>query len=162
LHFSLDNCSIERYRVAMVDAESIVTAIDTAGYRVTIPRRLVADLIASHDGHFTTADLEAVARSRRLGISRATLFRALDLLTELGIVERVDLPSGEHAYVACARSHHHHVICARCGRTTEVADHGLAEVVAAMARESGYRIDTHRLELFGYCRHCQAKTVLAS
>jgi len=142
----------------MVDAQAIVAALDSAGYRVTSPRRVVADLIATHGGHFTTSELESVARTRRLGISRATLFRALELLTELEIVERVDLPSGEHAYVACAGSHHHHVICSRCGRTTEVADHGLAEAVAAMARESGYRIDSHRLELFGFCRHCQAKT----
>jgi Fur family transcriptional regulator, ferric uptake regulator len=142
----------------MVDAQSIVAALDTAGYRVTSPRRVVADLVATHDGHFTTSELEAVAKARRLGISRATLFRALDLLTELRIVERVDLPSGEHAYVACADSHHHHVICSRCGRTTDVSDHGLADAVAAMARESGYRIDAHRLELFGFCRHCQAKT----
>jgi Fe2+ or Zn2+ uptake regulation protein len=142
----------------MVDAQAIVAALDSAGYRVTSPRRVVAQLVATHGGHFTTSELESVARSRRLGISRATLFRALDLLIELGIVERVDLPSGEHAYVACAGSHHHHVICSRCGRTTEVADHGLAEAVTAMARESGYRIDTHRLELFGFCRHCQAKT----
>jgi Fe2+ or Zn2+ uptake regulation protein len=142
----------------MVDAQSILAALDTAGYRVTSPRRVVADLVATHGGHFTTSELESVAKARRLGISRATLFRALDLLTELRIVERVDLPSGEHAYVACANSHHHHVICSRCGRTTEVADHGLADAVAAMARESGYRIDAHRLELFGFCRHCQAKT----
>jgi Fe2+ or Zn2+ uptake regulation protein len=146
----------------MLDAEAIVTALDTAGYRVTSPRRVVADLIATHDGHFTSSELESVARSRRLGISRATLFRALELLTELEIVERVDLPSGGHAYVACARSHHHHVICSRCGRTTDVNDHGLADAVAAMARQSGYRIDSHRLELFGLCRHCQAKTVAAS
>ena len=146
----------------MIEAQAIVAALDSAGYRVTSPRRVVADLVATHDGHFTTSELEHVARSRKLGISRATLFRALDLLTELGIVERIDLPSGEHAYVACARSHHHHVVCSRCGRTTEVADHGLAEAGAAMARESGYRIDMHRLELFGYCRHCQAKTASPS
>lgn len=142
----------------MADAQAIVSALDTAGYRITHPRRVLADLIATHDGHFTIAELEAVARARRLGISRATLFRALDLLEELGIVERIDLPTGEHAYVACDAAHHHHVVCSRCGRTAEVADHGLAEAVAAMARESGYRIDTHRLELFGFCRHCQAKT----
>src|SRR4029077_12002150 len=88
----------------------------------------------------------------------ATLFRALDLLTELRVVERLDLPSGEHAYVPCLPAHHHHVICSRCGRTTEVEDAGVAEAVAEIARRSGYRIDTHRLELFGLCRHCQAKT----
>ena len=142
----------------MVDAQAIVAAFDTAGYRITSTRRAVADLVATYGGHFTSSELVAVAQARRLGISRATLFRTLDLLTELGIVERVDLPTGEHAYVACTASHHHHVICARCGRASDVGDHGLAEAVAAMARESGYRIDTHRLELFGFCRHCQAKT----
>jgi Fur family ferric uptake transcriptional regulator len=139
-------------------ANPIVDALDQAGYRVTGPRRVVADLITEHNGHFTASDLEGAARSRRLGISRATLFRALELLTELHVVERLDLPSGEHAYVPCAPAHHHHVICSRCGRTTKVDDCGLAGVVAEIGRQSGYQIETHRLELFGLCRHCQAKT----
>jgi len=142
----------------MAHANPIVQALDAGGYRLTEPRRAVADLIAEYDGHFTASDLETAARTRRLSISRATLFRALELLTELQIVERLDLPSGEHAYVPCARAHHHHVVCSRCGRTTEVEDCGVAEAVGEIARSSGYRIDTHRLELFGLCRHCQAKT----
>jgi Fe2+ or Zn2+ uptake regulation protein len=136
----------------------IVQALDAGGYRLTEPRRAVADLIAEYDGHFTAAELEMAARERRLGISRATLFRALDLLTELGVVERLDLPTGEHAYVPCARAHHHHIVCSRCGRAAEVADCGVTDAVAEIARRSGYRIDSHRLELFGLCRHCQAKT----
>lgn len=140
----------------------IVDALDQAGYRLTGPRRVVADLITEHNGHFTALELEVAARSRRLGISRATLFRALDLLTELHVVERLDLPSGEHAYVPCAPAHHHHVICSRCGRTTKVDDCGLAGVVAEIGRQSGYQIETHRLELFGLCRNCQAKTSSAS
>ena len=142
----------------MTDQNHIVDALDLAGYRLTSPRRQVARLIAEHGGHFTALELEAAARDRRIGISRATLFRTLDLLTDLRVVERMDLPSGEHAYVPCAPAHHHHVICSRCGRTREVEDAGVAEAVAEIARRSGYRIDTHRLELFGLCRHCQAKT----
>jgi Fur family ferric uptake transcriptional regulator len=142
----------------MHDAISIVDAFDLAGYRLTAPRRAVADLIAEQDGHFTAADLESVARERRLEISRATLFRALDLLAELGVLERLDLPTGEHAYVPCAPKHHHHLVCSRCGRTTEVEDLGVAAAVDEIARRSGYRIDSHRLELFGLCRHCQAAT----
>lgn len=132
--------------------------MDAGGYRRTAPRRAVADLIAEHDGHFTAAELEMAARVRRLGISRATLFRALDLFIELRVVERLDLPNGDHAYVHCARAHHHHIVCSRCGRAAEVEDGGVGEAVAEIARRSGYRIDSHRLELFGLCRHCQAKT----
>ncbi|HEY6058142.1 MAG TPA: Fur family transcriptional regulator [Candidatus Limnocylindrales bacterium] len=142
----------------MTGPNPIVDALDAAGYRLTRPRRAVADLIRGHDGHFTAAELAAVARERRLGISRATLFRALDLLTELHVLERLDLPSGEHAYVPCAPAHHHHVVCSRCGRAADVEDCGVADAVAEISRRSGYRIDSHRLELFGLCRHCQAKT----
>lgn len=142
----------------MSEANPIVHALDTAGYRLTRPRRALADLIADQDGHFTAADLETVARDRHLGISRASLFRALDLLSDLHVLERLDLPTGEHAYVPCAPAHHHHLVCSRCGRTAEVEDCGVAAAVDEIARRSGYRVDAHRLELFGLCRHCQAKT----
>jgi Fur family transcriptional regulator, ferric uptake regulator len=141
-----------------VQATTILSALDDAGYRLTEPRRAVADLIAEHDGHFTAADLAGSATRHRRDLSRATLFRSLDLLTELGVVERLDLPSGEHAYVPCAPAHHHHVVCSRCGRSTDVEDCGVAAAVDEISRRSGYRIEAHRLELFGLCRHCQART----
>ena len=135
----------------------IVRALGEAGYRLTAPRVALAHLIVDHDGHFTASDLAATARDRRIGVSRATLFRALDLLVELGVVERLDLPSGEHAYVECAPAHHHHVVCSRCGRTAEVDDAGLNEAVREIGRASGYRIERHRLELFGLCPSCRAR-----
>jgi Fe2+ or Zn2+ uptake regulation protein len=141
----------------MIASEPLVRALDGAGYRLTGPRRAVADLIAGRRGHFTAADLVAEATNRRLDIGRATIFRALELFTELGLVERVDLPNGEHAYVGCARAHHPHVICSSCGRTTEVEDCGMQAVADEVARRSGYRIDTHRLELFGTCPRCVAR-----
>lgn len=135
--------------------DAIVTAVTDAGYRLTQPRQVVAGLVGSRAGHFTAAELLADARKRRLSLGRATLFRALDLFTELGALERLDLPSGEHAYVACEpEQHHHHVVCRSCGRSVEVQDSGLQSVVAVIARRSGFVIDTHRLELFGLCPDC--------
>jgi Fe2+ or Zn2+ uptake regulation protein len=146
-----------------VDAPNpIVRALDDAGYRLTAPRRALADLIVHQDGHFSASDLASAARDRRLGVSRATLFRALELLIELGVVERLALPNGEHTYVECAPAHHHHVVCSRCGRTAEVEDEGLAEAVGAIERRTGFRIDTHRLELFGLCRRCVVRTGAAN
>src|SRR5918994_5187368 len=123
----------------MVDSTAIVGALEEAGYRLTTPRRAVAELIGSRRGHFTADDLLAESRRRRLGVTRATVFRSIDVLADLGVIERLDLPSGEHAFVACEPAHHHHVVCSSCGRTTGVADPGIERIAEAIGRESGYR-----------------------
>ena len=137
---------------------TFVSALERAGQRVTDPRRSVADLIARRRGHFTAADLLHDAHSRRLPLGRATIFRSLELFTDLGMLERLDLPSGEHAYVPCEPVHHHHVVCSRCGRTTEVEDCGMQGVAEEVARQTGYRIESHRLELYGLCAACHEST----
>jgi Fur family ferric uptake transcriptional regulator len=134
----------------------LVTALDRAGYRLTEARRSLAAMIADQEGHFTAAELVAGAQARRLGVGRATVFRTLEILEDLGVVERLDLPSGEHAYVVCEAAHHHHVVCSRCGRTNEIDDAGLRLVVREIARRTGYRVDEHRLEMFGLCPACLA------
>jgi Fur family ferric uptake transcriptional regulator len=123
--------------------------------RATAPRRAVLQLIAAHgDAHFTAADLAADAGRHGVHIGRATIFRTLDLLLDGGFIERIDLPDGEHAYVACRASHHHHVVCTRCGRSTDVDDGDLRGVTAAVERATGYAIEGHRLELYGTCGDC--------
>jgi Fur family ferric uptake transcriptional regulator len=134
----------------------IVSALDRAGYRLTGPRQALAELIADQDGHFTAAELVAAARGRQPGIGRATVFRTLEVLVALGAIERLDLPGGEHAYVGCEPAHHHHVVCSRCGRTSEIRDADLRQVVRRVAQQTGYRVDEHRLELFGLCPACLA------
>lgn len=141
----------------MLDATAIVGALEGAGYRLTSPRRALARLIATRAGHFTAEELLRESRRGRLGVGRATIFRSLDVLADLGIVERVDLPGGAHAFVACEPTHHHHVVCSSCGRTTGAPDLGLEQVAAAIGRETGFRVMSHRLELFGLCPDCQAR-----
>ena len=142
----------------MVDAGTILGAFEAAGYRLPSPRRALARLVASRGGHFSADELLTESKRARLGVTRATIFRSLDVLADLGVVERLDLPTGEHAFVACEPMHHHHVICSSCGRSTGVADHGLEAVAEAIGRETGYRVDTHRLELFGQCPECQEES----
>jgi Fe2+ or Zn2+ uptake regulation protein len=137
-------------------AEALVAALDDAGYRLTEPRRTVAELVAARDGHFTAADLVDDARRRRLRIGRATIFRALDVFADLRLVERIDLPDGDHAYVGCDPVHHHHAICTRCGRSQDIDDLGLKDVLAAVGDRLEFTVTSHRLELFGLCAACRA------
>jgi Fur family transcriptional regulator, ferric uptake regulator len=135
----------------------LLSALAASDERLTSSRRRVAQLIAAREGHFTAADLLADASRARAAVGRATVFRTLELLTGLGLLERLDLPSGEHAYVACAPRHHHHVVCSSCGRATFVPDLGLAAVMREAGDATGYRIDEHRLELYGTCPQCQQR-----
>lgn len=138
--------------------DPLLDALGRAGLRVTEPRRTVGALIASHAGHFTAADLEAEARRGHVRIGRATVFRALELFTQLGAVERIDLPSGERAYVRCDPVHHHHVVCTRCGATADVEGCGMPDVVRQVGLRTGYRVEGHRLELYGLCPACQRES----
>jgi Fur family ferric uptake transcriptional regulator len=135
----------------------LIEALDRAGVRVTEPRRAVARLVAEQRGHFTANDLVDAAARRRLPVGRATVFRALDLFADLNLVERLDLPAGGHAYVACEPMHHHHVVCSSCGRSSDVEDSGIADVVARVAERTGFTVTDHRVELFGLCPSCAAR-----
>jgi Fur family ferric uptake transcriptional regulator len=154
---ALDALTETRYHLRLMPSPTTLQdALDGAGYRRTDARRAIAGLIERRDGHFTAADLVADARASRLRIGRATIFRTLDVLADLHVVERLDLPTGEHAYVACEPAHHHHVVCSSCGRTQDIDDAGWRAVLADIERRTGFRIDDHRLELFGRCPACQA------
>jgi Fur family transcriptional regulator, ferric uptake regulator len=142
-------------------ARSIVRTLDSSGRRLTAPRRAVAELIDGHTGAFTAAELVTQAKKERPGLGRATIFRTLDLFLELGAVERIELPDGRHAYVVSGPDHHHHVVCSRCGRITDIDDRGIKALTKKIAKRTGYAIDTHRLDLSGLCGPCQAEIAKA-
>jgi Fur family ferric uptake transcriptional regulator len=144
----------------MQTRQAMSRALSGAGFRMTRPRRAVAQLLTEREGRFTAEELLAESRSRGLGIGRATIFRSLELLGRLNLVERVDLPSGDHAYLICEPDHHHHVICSECGKaeTFAMEARGLSERLEQVARTTGYQIDAHRLEVYGRCPECQAKS----
>jgi Fe2+ or Zn2+ uptake regulation protein len=123
-----------------------------AGYRRTEPRRAIVRAILEHDGPFTA---EALADSLRTsGVGRATVFRTIDVLADLGMLHRLHT-DGCHGYTVCPRGHHHHLTCSICGRVESVAGCGLDEQLSLLARRAGFAIEDHHLELTGRCSGCQ-------
>jgi Fe2+ or Zn2+ uptake regulation protein len=140
----------------MTTSQPLVDALGRAGFRLTEPRRVVAELVSARTGHFTANDLIDDAQAQDLGVGRATIFRALDLFTELEVLERIDLPTGDHAYVPCLpQHHHHHIVCDVCGRVTEVEEFGLGDAITDIERKTGWQVESHRLEMFGRCPDCR-------
>jgi Fur family ferric uptake transcriptional regulator len=144
----------------MPDVEMILARLDREGYRLTGPRRTVLEEVVRRDAPFTSAELWATIQATAPTVGRATVFRTLDLLARLGVVQRIhtDAEGGRcHAYLACDAGHHHHLICQGCGAVTDFAeDQTLEMLMREVERRTAYRIEGHRLELLGRCPACQA------
>jgi Fur family ferric uptake transcriptional regulator len=144
----------------MPDVEAILERLDTEGHRLTGPRRAVLEEVVQRDAPFTSADLLEAMQRQAPGIGRATVFRTLDLLARLGVVQRIhtDADGGRcHAYLACDDAHHHHLICNSCGLVTDFTEEKALDVlVKEVERRTAFRIEGHRLELVGRCPACQA------
>lgn len=140
----------------MSDPGSLVQALDRAGFHVTEPRRVIAELVAARHGRFSAQDLVTEARRGRRHVGRATVFRSLEIFERIGLVESVHLPTGEHVYVACEPAHHHHLVCEACGTSTEVGDVGIAPIARTIEERTGFLLDSHRIEFFGLCPACRA------
>src|SRR5688572_29142879 len=146
----------------MPDITTILERLDQQGYRLTGPRRAVLDEVVSRSAPFTSAELWEAGRKSAPTVGRATVFRTLDLLARLGVVQRIHQDAdggGCHAYLACDLSHHHHLICNNCGLVTDFTeDRAIEGLVREIERLTRFRVEGHRLELVGMCPECQKTT----
>ncbi len=144
----------------MPDTETIFARLQAEGLQLTEPRRVVIAAIAERTVPFTSAELQEAIEAEAPAIGRATVFRTLDLLCRLGIVQRIheDAKGGRcHAYLACEPQHHHHLICTGCVCVVDFReDSALETLVRAVERRTAFRVEALRVELTGRCPACQA------
>lgn len=145
---------VERPRAERLTAEDITERLDLYGLRHTGPRRLLVELIQQQAGSFRAADL--VEQAQRHGIGRATVFRLVDQLVQLGILSRVHGPDDCSTYTLCEPEyHHHHFVCRQCGQVIPLETAIIEQQIRLLARRIGFQIDDHHLEVFGLCGACQ-------
>jgi Fur family ferric uptake transcriptional regulator len=124
------------------------------GYRSTGPRHAVADAIAARTGQFTSREL--VEELEPQGIGRATVFRVLDLLVQMRLLERLHTELACHSYMYCELEHHHHLVCTSCGRVISIAAGSVERELRNLARRINFRPERHHVELYGQCEACHA------
>ena len=97
-------------------------------------------------------------RKRRAGVGIASVYRALETLTELGLVHRVELGSGGAYYEPAAPSgdHHHHLVCGDCGKVEAFSDERLERAIGDVSGRSGFHVEGHDIVLRGSCQSCAA------
>jgi Fur family zinc uptake transcriptional regulator len=158
------------HRAAHDHRSCLADALDTAerlcglrGARLTPLRRRVLELVwASHDPVGAYAILDAL-RSDGRGAAPPTVYRALDFLTEQGLVHRIE---SRNAYVGCATPDEGHVseflICARCGAASELHDPRVSSLIGESAREHGFQAQQLVIEVIGLCPSCAAAAAPAA
>lgn len=125
------------------------------GLRMTRERSIIVEEIFNSHEHFD-ADLliERLARGGRR-VSRSTIYRSLKMLEEAGLIRKVarqeDREIFEHDY---GFPQHDHLVCRKCARLIEFHNEAINEVLVEVARQRGFRIDGHRLEVQGLCDNC--------
>ena len=126
-----------------------------AGYKLTNARLAVLSIIESRDGHITSAEVLEETERVAPEIGRASVFRALDLFTQLSIIRPTYInDSTTPTYVLLPDGHHHHIICTNCARIIEFDDCHLEALERELEREFKVRLTGHLLEFYGMCAVC--------
>jgi Fur family ferric uptake transcriptional regulator len=127
-------------------------------YRLTPQREAIVRLFLDWPGeHLSADDVFTRMRDRHPDIGLATVYRTLELLAELGILQKLDFGSVRSQYELSppGEGHfHHHLICLRCGKIQEFEPDGLEELEEE-ARETGFKVIDHSLRFYGYCLECR-------
>ncbi len=131
-----------------------------AGCRITASRRAVMRVLMEARSPLLPQEILERGRvaHRRLGL--VTVYRTLNLLTELNLVRRVHYEDGCRGYLLTSPGHRHALICQGCGRAVEFpGEDDLYALIGRVEAGTGYRVDDHLLQLFGLCPECQAADV---
>jgi Fur family transcriptional regulator, ferric uptake regulator len=138
-------------------AEHALATLRDAGYRRGGARTAVVEALARHDCTVTALELDEELRRRRPAVGRASVYRALEQLERLGLVQRMEVARGVAGYerVAPGGEHHHHAICRRCGRLVPFEDRALESAIEGLSERIGFEVSDHDVVLRGACERCR-------
>ncbi len=140
--------------------ESLSERMRAKGLRLTAKRRIVAHLLESARTHLDAEAVYRLARRRDPKIHRATVYRTLNTLKNLGLIDELDLmhvSSDRHYYEIRPSTFHIHLICRKCGSVQEPTGSWWQEMRSRVYDETGFKPDTVRLEIGGLCSACRSK-----
>ena len=133
----------------MQDKRDIEAMAVAAGMRMTEQRRVIAGVLSHAEDHPDVEEVHRRAAEIDAGISIATVYRTVRLFEEANILTRHDFGDGRSRYEPIAEEHHDHLIDIQTGRVIEFTNDEIERLQTEVARQLGYRLVDHRLELYG-------------
>lgn len=138
--------------------EAIYQKLHERDYKVTPQRQIILKAFVDHaEQHLSAEEVYNIVKEEHPEIGLATVYRTLDLLADLEILEKMNFDDGRSRYEFAGQEihHHHHLICVRCGRVMEFEDDLLETLEELVAKQTSFRVLDHQLKLYGLCQDCQ-------
>ena len=124
--------------------------------KLTAQRELILETFLNHQGHISAEELFQKAREKQSHVGFATVYRTLKHMTQCGLARELDFGDGRIKYEPeYNHQHHDHMICTKCGTYIEFLNPQIEELQEQVSRKHGFKITSHRMQLYGLCQKCQ-------
>ena len=140
----------------MATKNLLSNALKKEGLRHTIQRQAVWDEIKSNDDHRDAEQIYSALRKNNLNVSRATVYRTIDVLYKNNLIRKIELGDSPSKYENKVNSDHHdHIICVQCGRIDEFVDDKIESQQDKIIDKLGFKMIRHIHQVFVLCKDCQ-------
>lgn len=138
--------------------EHTLRTLADAGYRASGARSEVIEGLSDLGCSVTAREIADLLREQGSGVGLASIYRALDLLDRLGLVQRFEVGEGVARYEPAhpGGEHHHHIVCDACGRVEAFEDEGLEQAIHRLSDRVSFAVAAHDVTLHGECPACHA------
>ncbi|MEJ5200691.1 MAG: transcriptional repressor [Anaerolineales bacterium] len=135
-----------------------IKQLQTCGYRVTAARQTIVELLVSSTHALSPIEIYDLGRKEYPALGLVTVYRTLERLDELGLIQRVHMPDGCHRYLRATQGHQHLLLCTCCGQVEMFEGDDLSKLTQRVEDTTGYHIQDHWLQLFGLCPRCASQS----
>lgn len=141
----------------MLNKDKLKTALKKEGLRFTAQRQLVFDEVCRNVDHRDADDIFLSLRKRNKPVSRATVYRTVEVLVKNKLLKKLDVGDGRARFERVdAAEHHDHIICVECGKIEEFIDKKIEKFQEKIVSDRGDKMVRHILQLFVVCKECGA------
>ena len=146
-----------RSQLRMDRVEEILGQLSEAGRRRTAPRQAIVECVVGATGHLTADEVAADVQRRFPSVNISTVYRTLDTLEDLGVIDHVHLGHGRAVY-HLADEDHQHLVCERCESVEELPASKLRPLIRTIERDHGFEVDRRHFAIVGVCKGCRGRT----
>ena len=140
--------------------ENLKQVLKNKGMKYTEQRAIILQILFTLDDHLSAEEVHSVVKQKypELNIGIATIYRTLNFLEEVELISSISFGKDGKKYESNKKTHHDHLICISCGKIVEFYDEEIEQRQEHIAKENGFEITDHNMQIYGLCQDCKSKS----